>query len=185
MDQNNTQDPAVVVIGGEQRPRVILPIINEDGTPRYYRGRIKGYKRKEGRPNIDEATGIATPSFFYSWTFEVLDSDSKEAEFPVVFGQTNDQARRHYITKKPLKLLQLIVAANQGKEPAKDTKFSLDDLNGRTVRISLEEKKGNDGEIYQVVKEYYPDGKAKIVPPVEAAPTVDIDGVDQDGAIEL
>lgn len=150
MPNNDQIKDVTVIIGGEEIAREILPLINEDGTPVLYPVTIKGFKQKPGRPNDQGQETI-----YYSWTFEIIEGDKKGT---TLFGSTNDQARRSWTTKKPMKLLQLVMALNGGKEPAKGTGLNLSDLIGLKLKVELEDAKGADGEAFQRVCRFYSAG---------------------------
>lgn len=138
-----------VKIGGEERPRVILPTQSDNGTPRYWKVKVISYRKKQGKPNDQ-----GEETWFYSWGFEILE----EGEYAGVrvYGSTNDEARRSYTTKKPMKLLQLITAVNGGTEPGKGEAWSLDDVVGKELNIELEDKQGVDGEQFQNAARFFP-----------------------------
>lgn len=166
---SNEQTIDAVKIGGEEREREILPVADDEGRPVYYKVKITGYRQKQGKPN-----DRGEDTFYYSWTFKILDGEHKDK---VVYGSTNSEARRAYTTKKPLKLLQLIMAVNGGKEPDKGKVISLSKLVGQTLLVELENKEGADGP-FQIVSRYYAAKKGAPAPIDEApeeVPTVNID----------
>ena len=135
-----------IKIGGELIERPVLPIANDDGTPCLYPVVIKSYRKKPGRPNDQ-----GEPTEYYSWCFELISGSYVGA---TVYGSTNDEARRSYTTKNPMKLLQLMIAAF-GVEPEKGTTVKLDEIIGKRLRVELEDKEGGGGETYQQVSRYY------------------------------
>lgn len=146
--------PDEVKVGGEDRPREIFPVTDDDGRPVLYRVKIKAYRQKPGKPN-----DAGEETFFFSWSYEIAEGEHKGK---TVYGSTNSEARRAYTTKKPLKLLQLIMALNGGKEPEKGSVLSLSSFIGKTLLVELENKEGADGQNFQQVLRYYPDKKAGI-----------------------
>jgi hypothetical protein len=151
MDENQQLKTTInesVRVGGEKIDRPKLPTSNPDGTPIIYRVKVTGYRKKAGRPDDQGKETV-----YYSWSFEILEGEYTGQK---VYGATNDQARRAYTTKKPLKLLQLIIAVNNGKEPTEGEVWNLNDILGKTLRVELEDKTGSD-EDYQIVYRYYPD----------------------------
>lgn len=136
-----------IKVGGEEMERQKLPVENEDGTPAIYTARIKSYRQKPGKPTDD-----GRETTYFGWTFEVTEGKYKGA---IVYGSTNAEARRSYTTKKPLKLLRLIMATNGGKEPGKGTVISLSDLKGKVIRVTLMNK-GEGEDSYQLVEHFYP-----------------------------
>lgn len=168
-----------VKVGGEPLPRIVLPTLNEDGTPVFHLVKIKSFRKKPGKPN-----DAGEETWFYSWVFELMDPKLDGA---VVFGTTNDEARLTYTTKKPMKLLQLIKATNGGVEPEKGKIIKLADLIGKTLRVQLEDKVGTDGETFQRVLGYYPAkvGKVAIQPDaISDLPTISIDDEKDPGEIK-
>lgn len=145
------QQPEEVTIGGGYDAVPLVPLDNEDGTPKFYVVRVTSYRKKAGMPD-DQGKETS----YYSWKFNIVEAGSEYDGF-ALFGITNDKARRAITTGKPLKLLQLIMAVNGGKEPPKDEVWKLDDMKGKLLRVRLEEKTRKvTGEKFQQVCEYYP-----------------------------
>lgn len=160
-------------MGGEPIQRKVLPLFNEDGTPCLYPVEIKSYsKRQSPKPN---ERGENT--YYLLWVLEVMSGEFKGETLVCI---TNTEARYAYTEdKRPMKLLQFITAVLGKNETAKllaeRSKFSLQSLIGKTLRVEIDEKPNSDGTVFQKVVRYYPLlGKVEKLEP-EDVPTIDLD----------